>query len=328
MIRRSRKVLVCCAGAALALHGAGLWVSGTPARIEVAGGAGAVEATLGSSFADMAAGVAQPASEVNVTPNRQAEEVARPAPPRAALRSEPPRAAAPAPVAQAEVPLPEVDAPAALAVTADPVPAASPPAAASARPPALRPAATPRETVARSAAAPQEGIAPQTEAEGGVQVSRRPQARPPALEEAAARQSPEPERRETRSRSRSQQGNNAPRDARAGSAAGQESAAAAQQGRESARQSVAQGNAAASTYPGEVMRHLARVPRPRADSRGAALVRFSIGAGGRLASLGLARSSGSARLDRAALTVVQRAEPFPAPPSGAQTSFSILIEGR
>jgi len=184
----------------------------------------------------------------------------------------------------------------------------------------------PRETLEAAEPPPQEVIAAQPETEEGVQVSRRPQARPRAVEDAAARQSPAPERRETRSRS--QQGNNATRDATAGSAAGQETATPAQQGRETSRQSAAQGNAAASNYPGQVMRHLARVPRPRADARGAALVRFSIGAGGRLASVGLARSSGSSRLDRAALTVVQRAAPFPAPPSGAQTSFSIRIEGR
>jgi len=97
MIRRSRAVLACCAGAALALHGAGLWVSGTQARIEIAGGAGAVEATLGSSFADMAAGVAQPVSESTVTPNRQAEEVVDPAEPGEAMRPETQRANAPAP---------------------------------------------------------------------------------------------------------------------------------------------------------------------------------------------------------------------------------------
>jgi protein TonB len=175
-------------------------------------------------------------------------------------------------------------------------------------------------------AAPLEVIEAQPEVEVGVQVSRRPQARPREIEEAAARPSPAPERRETRSRSR--QGNTATRDATRGSVVGTEAATATQQGRDTARRSDDQGNAAASNYPGEVMRHLARVPRPRAASRGAALVQFSIAAGGGLASVGLARSSGSSRLDRAALTVIERAAPFPAPPAGAQRRFSVRIEGR
>jgi len=356
MIRRSRLMLTACAGAALALHGAGLWVSGTPDRIEIAGGAGAVEAALGSSFADMTAGVAQPVSEANVTPNRRAEEVVDPAEPGEAMRPETQRANAPAPPEKAETPAAQeateaaapqsapaeivpTPTPADLAQTAEPVlpadtvatppvaPRASPPTAAEpVRPASPTPVTPSRDALEAAESTAREVIAAQPEAEEGVQVSRRPQARPRAVEEAAARQSPEPERRETRRRS--QQGNNATRDATAGSAAGQESATAARQGRETSRQSTAQGNAAASNYPGAVMRHLARVPRPRAASRGAALVRFSIGARGRLASLGLARSSGSSRLDRAALTVVQRAAPFPAPPAGAQTRFSIRIEGR
>ena len=55
---------------------------------------------------------------------------------------------------------------------------------------------------------------------------------------------------------------------------------------------------------------------------------FSIDQLMELAGLSVARSSGSAALDRAALRVVQRAAPFPAPPAGAQRSFSIKIEAR
>jgi protein TonB len=99
---------------------------------------------------------------------------------------------------------------------------------------------------------------------------------------------------------------------------GHETATAKRQGRDSPSLSAAEGNAAASNYPGLVMRHLARVPRPRADTRGAVLVQFSVTEGGRLAST---------RLDRAALTVVERAAPFPAPPAGADRSFSVQIKG-
>ena len=160
----------------------------------------------------------------------------------------------------------------------------------------------------------------------GVQVSRRPQSRPGAVEQAAAaRQSTEPDREAA---VRGASGSNADRDANRGSTAGRETATAPRQGRETTSRSTEQGTAATSNYPGEVMRHLARVPRPRATGRGAALVQFSVADGGRLASARLARSSGSTRLDRAALTVVRRAAPFPAPPRGAQRTFSVKIEGR
>ena len=61
------------------------------------------------------------------------------------------------------------------------------------------------------------------------------------------------------------------------------------------------GNAAASNYPGLVMRRLSRAGKPRADARGSAFVAFSISANGGLAAVSLARSSDSSALDQAAL---------------------------
>ncbi|MEI4232425.1 TonB family protein [Roseovarius sp. D22-M7] len=338
MIRASRSMIMVCAGAALALHGAGLWVSDPRATIEIDGGAGASEAMLGSSFADMVAGAVQPVSDSTVTPNRQVVEILEPTEPAEIAR---PTASAPgvappetAPAAEDAVPLlaardPDLSAPLAsekysipMVSAADPLRPTSPASPRDSTPSPVIAATSPVE----SAEAPaKDVVGAEPGPQQGVQVSRRPQARPREVEQAAtARQSPA--RQEARSRSR--QGNNATRNAKAGSAAGRESATATRQGRDTTRRSEAQGNAAASNYPGLVMRHLARVPRPRATSRGAAIVRFSIGTGGRLASVGLARSSGSSRLDRAALTVVRRAAPFPDPPSGAQRSFSVKIEGR
>lgn len=352
MIRRSRAMLGLCAGAALAVHGAGLWVSDTPARIEIAGGAGASEAMLGSSFADMVAGAAQPVSDSTVTPNRQSDQKVDPVAPGEALRPEMPATAQAAPPpaarksaasqARAKPATPEKPAPQPPPET--PMTGATDPArAATAIKPALpqatakpvqdvETARTPdaatatRAARSRDPAAPREVVAAVPETSEGLQVSRRPQTRPRAVETAAAaRQSPEPERK---TEARRTSGSNASRDATRGSTSGRKDATATRQGRDTARRDDAQGNAAASNYPGKVMRHLARVPRPRATSRGAALVRFNIAAGGRLASVGLARSSGSSRLDRAALTVVQRAAPFPVPPQGAQRRFSVEIKGR
>lgn len=287
MIRASRFVLSVCAVTALGLHGAGVWVSAPQARAALEGGAGATEVMLGESFADMVAGAAQPVSEETVTPTVRAEDTLRPTRPEVAEPS------APQPVIEAADTPPRALAPAVQATLAAPAP--------------------PPQTTA------------QANAETGLQVSRRPMARPENVTaQATPDRAPDPKPKPL---TRGNAGSNADQTATRGSTAGHETATAARQGRDRPSQSTNAGNAAASTYPGQVMRHLARVPRPRADTRGAALVQFSISEGGRLASVRVARSSGSTRLDRAALTVVERAAPFPAPPSGAQRSFSVQIKG-
>lgn len=98
--------------------------------------------------------------------------------------------------------------------------------------------------------------------------------------------------------------------------------------RQEARAGTNAGTAAASTYPGLVMRRIARAGRPEGRARGAAVVAFSISPGGALSAISIARSSGTAAFDRAALAVVRNAAPFPRPPAGARRSFSIRIQGR
>ena len=88
------------------------------------------------------------------------------------------------------------------------------------------------------------------------------------------------------------------------------------------------GNAAVSNYPGQVMRRLQRISRPRMRTKGRALVAFTVAANGQLQSVKLSKSSGSAKLDQAALKIIRKAAPFPKPPSGAQRSYSIYIESR
>lgn len=156
-----------------------------------------------------------------------------------------------------------------------------------------------------------------------VAVSRRPTLRPdtlnvPAAAPQAVRKNPAPQR--------SQPQGNADRAAHAGQTSGSETARAASSG--SGGKSAQTGNAAASNYPGQVMRKLSRVALPRVDARGTAMIAFRIADNGGLAALSIARSSGSAALDQAALRVVQRATPFPPPPSGARRSFSIPIKAR
>jgi protein TonB len=88
------------------------------------------------------------------------------------------------------------------------------------------------------------------------------------------------------------------------------------------------GNAAASNYPGKVTSRINRVQKPRVNSRGTAVVSFSISANGGLSRISIARSSGSAALDKAALRHIRKAAPFPKPPHGARRQFSIRIKGR
>jgi protein TonB len=63
-------------------------------------------------------------------------------------------------------------------------------------------------------------------------------------------------------------------------------------------------------------------------ARGTAVVSFRVDAGGRIASVALAASSGDAGLDRAAVRTIRDAGPCPAPPPGAETAFSIRVQGR
>jgi protein TonB len=155
------------------------------------------------------------------------------------------------------------------------------------------------------------------------QSSSRPKLRDPLrAAKAAPKPVPKPE-----PQSRTAPQGNAARDNAKGSATGSQSANAPTQGAQT-QQSNQSGTATASTYPGEVMRRISRVSKPRVNSRGTAVVAFSISGNGGLAELSIARSSGSAKLDQVALSVIRKAAPFPAPPSGAQRSFSINIKGR
>ena len=65
--------------------------------------------------------------------------------------------------------------------------------------------------------------------------------------------------------------------------------------------------------------------RPVARGGGRATVAFSIGPAGGLQGARIARSSGKAQLDQAAIATVQSAAPFRPPPAGVNPTFSIQI---
>jgi protein TonB len=65
--------------------------------------------------------------------------------------------------------------------------------------------------------------------------------------------------------------------------------------------------------------------RPGVRGGGSATVAFSIGPAGGLQGVQIVRSSGKPALDQAAIATVRSAAPFPPPPSGVKSTFSIQI---
>ncbi|MCR8546708.1 TonB family protein [Salipiger sp. P9] len=298
--------------------------------VEIEGSDGAPEARVGSSFADMATGTlsAEPSPEP-VAPQPVQEAALTPLTP---PEPQPPIAAEPAPrppVPEAQSaeapPVAEHVQPAAPAQTSAPLPA--PDAVAALRPEtpeAARPA-VPAETLE----AEEKDVPPNALARSLRPIERPETLRKPApapAPKAAARPKTQTKTAKAQPKAAPAPRGNADRNAKAGQEQGSQSAKATRSGAGGkAKQS---GNAAASNYPGQVMRKLSRVPRPRMNVRGATVVAFRISGTGGLAGVSVARSSGSSALDSAALKVVQRAAPFPAPPAGAQRSFSVQIKGR
>ncbi len=98
-----------------------------------------------------------------------------------------------------------------------------------------------------------------------------------------------------------------------------------------AANSVGRGSSSAdSNYRGMVIAHLSRHKQFPSEARsrgetGVASVTFNISGSGAVTSVQLARSSGSAALDREVQAMVRRASPFPAPPSGQAMSFTAPV---
>ena len=88
------------------------------------------------------------------------------------------------------------------------------------------------------------------------------------------------------------------------------------------------GNAAASSYPGAVMRKINRTRKPRVGVQGTAIVGFEIRSDGGLATVTILRTSGEAAVDQAALDHLRRAAPFPTPPTGAERRFQVEYVSR
>ena len=317
MMRGAITAKVTALTVAICVHGAVALSLAAKEDIQAEGADGAAEVRLGNAFADMAAGsltatrpVTSKAAQTD-TSERIQTETPTPALPEeriaAAQVARPDMAArtkAGRTITETEKTneTPSTDAPEALARLA-------PSEALEAAPPPDR----------------LEGSTPQSTA---VTRSLRPMRRSAAFEAAhkpaqAAKSSPSPK---PKVRQATPKPGNAKRNARAGAATGKPDAAARQSGT-GGRQKVT-GNAAASNYPGLVMRRLSRAGKPRVNARGSAFVAFTISANGGLSAVSLSRSSGSSALDQAALRLVRGAGPFPKPPQGARRNFSVKIQGR
>ena len=279
-------------------------------EIAIEGGGAPVEAMMGNSFADMAVGTLTPEpAEPAETPVAEAPTAAEPLRPTTAEQT-PPDVAAVTPAAPAAS---AALVPAPLAVPpSESAQVAPPPETLQAQDPdsdapvlSRRPMRKNPETAAKIA----EARAKQEQAERERRQAEQQAAKRKAAQQAAAR-------------------GNAQRNATKGSLSGQSTSAKSTSTGKRQAAASAQGNAAASNYPGQVMRRISRAGKPRVRTTGTATIAFAIASNGGLASVSVARGSGSAALDRAAVSVIRKAAPFPRPPAGARRQYSIKIKGQ
>ncbi|MEO0633523.1 MAG: TonB family protein [Pseudomonadota bacterium] len=367
MIAASRWIAASALAIAAALHLMGIMRLDLTDDIEIAGGqAGAVQASLGDAFADLSEGTLTAVETKNVTEPLEVEDTAADLTIEKALveadpTSKTPRREPDAAVAQTPVDMalnhwpPEAVVTAATPLTSDkqPDPQAAIGAVTRAEPvptPTLR-ATAPKDRMQTATVTAQietlSAVTPiaLTPLEAEVQPetltadeldqlevtqSLRPKVRSRAFERRnKPDDSPPAPRRVTRAEQATPapRGNQAQTNARAGQTDGAANAAASQRATGNQRSANA-GKAAVSNYPGKVVRRIQRVRRPRIKDAGApAVVTFRIAANGGLSAVAIRSSSGSAKLDRAAIQMIQRAAPFPPPPPGAQRSFNLPIYG-
>lgn len=341
MISRSRSIAMACLVGAFGLHAAGVMTADLDEPAMEEGGPGAVVAALGSSFADMTAGVASPET-VDDTPDTPDPDLTPP--PETEIEDTQQTiesAEIPDPdIADAPQPQPDTQIAQQPAEKVAPVDIAAAPTLALAATPAPRvmPLPAPEPQVA-ALPAPQPDVitaAPDEITDGA--ISKRPRLRSrdfeakhaPKPAPKAKPRPPEPRREAAKPKPKpkpQKHGNNAERTANRGSTSGQQGAKATRQGGGNAR-SKKSGNAAVTNYPGKVRRCVSRGSRPRGAGRGTAVVAFRVASSGQLTNVGLARSSGNSRLDRIAVQAIKRVGRCPAPPPGARRSYSIKVIGQ
>ncbi len=308
-MRRSKPIIA--TGAVLvscALHAAGLGYGIDQREVAQEGGAPVAAVRLGNSFENMVSGATTPAQQPETkTTAPPAPTLTRGAPATAsivtanAVKTPSPRAVSGS--LSAHTPAPDIIAPVVVA-------------AATPQKSAMEQTSAHQTSVDQTAASPRATSVvanPPLEAQTPNENTPRPQIRP---DRPKTPEQPPPSR----------QGGD--QDRQRGQDTGVQNAAAQQASRQQQAKAQAAGNAAAANYGGIVMGHLSRIRRQRAPARGEATVAFHIGANGAVSRVRIARSSGHAALDAAAIAHIQRAAPFPAPPPGAQRDFGYIYVGR
>ncbi|MFD2238901.1 energy transducer TonB [Aureimonas populi] len=172
--------------------------------------------------------------------------------------------------------------------------------------------------------APEEIPEPPAEAEAVINVPV-PTIRPtPPPRRQAQRE--EPRRQETRREQPRRQEATPPRQQQQRRQAPAPSAASQGQQSRQASQGASSSSVSPARWQQQVQARLNRFKRPpRGGGRGTVQVAFTISGSGAASGVRLARSSGNANLDQAALQLVQRASPFPAPPGGRSISLTVPI---
>lgn len=340
MIAASRPVLIAALAIALIAHGLGLHGSFDDEAVEIAGSTGGAQSVSGYSFADMTQGVETPVdAEETPQPSTETDDVTDPLEPVQTVEDVDP----PDETAQ-EQPTEEVaqEEPTETEVTqtqevVEDVPVED----------ALEPELTPlavetvvpilpvepveAEPVEAARPEPIETLEAQEDNTSAVARSLRPKPRTPEFEKRhepppppEPQPTPQPTQRVQQPTPQTQ--GDANQNANRGGATGtQQRTNSNTTGTGTTSQA---GNAAITNYPGQVMRRINRVRKPRVGFQGTAVVAFRVSASGGLAGVSLSRSSGNQKLDQAALNIIRRAAPFPPPPPGADRSFAISIEIR
>ena len=332
MIRQSYVAVTILLTISVFAHAAVLSIPDEPEIFAIGGGAEASVARLGDSFQEMAVGVleAAPATETTAgVPNviQTADEFLETVAPRKPILD------AKEPTAQSTKTIKATDPVVVIsALQPDVVRPATPlqPQTSNAVPltlpvtPAVSPELTP--LVQQSVQASLD-----KNTEDSPRVSRRPSVRSKSLEQEVAQSKPTPKRAKAsppQKDKRQQAKGNAKRQATAGASNGEKTASATVAGKRKSGKATQGANAAVSNYPGLVSRKIARQKRPKAATKAAAIVSFTIAASGAIAKIRIIKSSGSTKFDKSAVVLVRRASPFPKPPNGARRSYNVKVKGR
>lgn len=150
---------------------------------------------------------------------------------------------------------------------------------------------------------------------------------PPVPRPLSQRPPDQPKPRETAPQTKPQTPRTAPAPATAGNGGHSQADSTASAGGAQSRQSNngSGGEAEVARYPSLVIGKLRNAMR-RGGDRGEMIVRFTVGTGGDLQGVSVARSSGNPTVDAAGTALVQRAAPFPPiPPAASRSSWTFDV---